>query len=112
MGLLDDAIREHLELKRRRGADAEEVSRQEAEALGPARRSDLGPAMAPPPAEERAAAPVSEQPVPEPALEEPAAAYADDGFEDEFDEEPLPPPARAPEPPPAVEAPPLAPPAA
>ena len=34
MGLLDDAIREHLELKRRRGADAEEVSRQEAEALG------------------------------------------------------------------------------
>jgi hypothetical protein len=34
MGLLDDAIREHLELKRRRGADPEEVSRQEEEALG------------------------------------------------------------------------------
>ena len=29
MGLLDDAIREHLELKRRHGADPEEVSRQE-----------------------------------------------------------------------------------
>jgi hypothetical protein len=38
MGLLDDAIREHLELKRRHGADASEVQRQEHEALGPARR--------------------------------------------------------------------------
>ena len=34
MGLLDDAIREHLDLKRRRGADPDEVSRQEEEALG------------------------------------------------------------------------------
>ena len=33
MGLLDDAIREHLELKRRHGADPDEVSRQEREAL-------------------------------------------------------------------------------
>jgi hypothetical protein len=38
MGLLDDAIREHLELKRRHGADPEEVSQQEQEALGPATR--------------------------------------------------------------------------
>ena len=38
MGLLDDAIREHLELKRRRGADAEEVTRLEQEALGPPQR--------------------------------------------------------------------------
>ncbi len=38
MGLLDDAIREHLELKRRHGADPSEVARQEQEALGPARR--------------------------------------------------------------------------
>src|SRR6185312_15546881 len=38
MGLLDDAIREHLELKRRHGADPSEVTRQEHEALGPARR--------------------------------------------------------------------------
>jgi hypothetical protein len=37
MGLLDDAIREHLELMRRHGADPEEVSRQEREALGSAR---------------------------------------------------------------------------
>jgi hypothetical protein len=39
MGQLDDAIREHLELKRRRGAAAEEIARQEAEALSPVRRS-------------------------------------------------------------------------
>jgi hypothetical protein len=37
MGLLDDAIREHLELKRRHGADPGEVERQEREALGAAR---------------------------------------------------------------------------
>jgi hypothetical protein len=33
MGLLDDAIREHLELKRRRGADPEEVAREQHDAL-------------------------------------------------------------------------------
>jgi hypothetical protein len=38
MGLLDDAIREHLDLKRRRGADPTEVERAEREALGPVRR--------------------------------------------------------------------------
>jgi hypothetical protein len=38
MGLLDDAIREHLDLKRRRGADPDEVQRAEREALGPVRR--------------------------------------------------------------------------
>ncbi|MDX6660465.1 MAG: hypothetical protein QOJ55_1287 [Solirubrobacteraceae bacterium] len=43
MGLLDDAIREHLELKRRRGADSSEVARQEQEAFGPPRRGDLAP---------------------------------------------------------------------
>lgn len=44
MGLLDDAIREHLDLKRRRGADPSEVARLEQEALGPVRRE---PAPAP-----------------------------------------------------------------
>ena len=44
MGLLDDAIREHLELKRRRGADPSEIDRQESEALGPV---DRGPDGAP-----------------------------------------------------------------
>src|SRR5690349_21267675 len=47
MGLLDDAIREHLELKRRRGADAEEVSRLEQEALGPPQRGEFAAAAAP-----------------------------------------------------------------
>jgi hypothetical protein len=45
MGLLDDAIREHLELQRRRGADPTEVARAEQEALGPVRRE---PAATPP----------------------------------------------------------------
>jgi hypothetical protein len=36
VGLLDDAIREHLELKRLRGADAGDVARSEQEALGEA----------------------------------------------------------------------------
>lgn len=57
MGLLDDAIREHLELKRRRGADAAEVTQQEREALGPAR----GPAPATPGPD----APSEPHPVPE-----------------------------------------------
>ncbi|MBV9607307.1 MAG: hypothetical protein JO027_19485 [Solirubrobacterales bacterium] len=39
MGLLDDAIREHLDLKRRRGADPTEIERAEREALGPVRRA-------------------------------------------------------------------------
>lgn len=38
MGLLDEAIKEHLDLKRRRGADPAEVDRAEREALGPVRR--------------------------------------------------------------------------
>jgi hypothetical protein len=42
MGLLDDAIREHLDLKRRRGADPTEVERAEREALGPVRRAQAG----------------------------------------------------------------------
>jgi len=37
MGLLDDAIREHLELKRLRGADPGLVSREESDVFGPVR---------------------------------------------------------------------------
>jgi hypothetical protein len=55
MGLLDDAIREHLDLKRRRGADPTEVERAEQEALGPVRRNrDVGETADP---EDPAAAP-------------------------------------------------------
>jgi hypothetical protein len=35
MGLLDEAIREHLELKRRSGADPSAIAREEREALAP-----------------------------------------------------------------------------
>jgi hypothetical protein len=44
MGLLDDAIREHLDLKRRRGADPAEIERAEREALGPVRREPISSA--------------------------------------------------------------------
>ena len=41
MGLLDDAIREHLDLKRQHGAAEDELARQEAEALGPVTEADI-----------------------------------------------------------------------
>ena len=47
MGLLDDAIREHLSLQRRNGLSDQEIAVKEAEALGPARRGEL---EEPPPA--------------------------------------------------------------
>ncbi len=51
MGLLDDAIREHLDLKRRRGGDPTDIERAEREALGPVRR---GPEAAQEPVDEAA----------------------------------------------------------
>ncbi len=41
MGLLDDAIREHLDLMRAHGVDPTEVARLEHEALGPVRRDSI-----------------------------------------------------------------------
>src|SRR4051812_15786978 len=89
MGLLDDAIREHLELKRRRGADPTEIEREEAEALGPVRRAA--------PAAEASAAlddgPYADEPA---GLEDPGLAYADEpeaappAHEPEFDDRPAP----------------------
>ncbi|HEY7074433.1 MAG TPA: hypothetical protein VH418_03650 [Solirubrobacteraceae bacterium] len=64
MGLLDDAIREHLELKRQHGANPDEVARQEREALGPARGGEA-------PAE-----PAEPEPVDEPDAPEDVAAVA------------------------------------
>ena len=43
MGQLDDAIRDHLELLRRRGADPTDIARAEAEALSPAVREVAEP---------------------------------------------------------------------
>jgi hypothetical protein len=68
MGLLDEAIREHLELKRRHGADPGELARLEHEALGPARRE------APPAGEpDDVASPEDELPGDEPVFDEPDA---------------------------------------
>jgi|SRR5947209_9987148 len=69
MGLLDDAIREHLDLKRRRGADPEEIERAEREALGPVRRAP----------EEAATL--------EPELGQPAAYEDEEAWDEAFAEE-------------------------
>ena len=93
MGLLDDAIREHLDLKRRRGADPNEMEKLEREALGPVRRApeqpDEAPLQADPDEElfEDAAPEWSE-----PALEEDELVP-----EPEHELEPAPPAADAPE---------------
>jgi hypothetical protein len=97
MGLLDDAIREHLELKRKHGADPEDVARQEQEALGPGQRNEFAQPEAAPAPEPEAAAPeelepaeVDELPEGEPGIpEEPPAAEAPGYDEDPWlDEEP------------------------
>ena len=71
MGLLDDAIKEHLELKRRRGADAEEVTRQEQEALGAPQRAEFAGAAPAATAEPEAVedAPIEDAPAPDPEPE-------------------------------------------
>jgi hypothetical protein len=98
MGLLDDAIREHLELKRRRGADPDEVARQADEALGDPRRGGVAPT-----AEAAEPAAPAAVPEPEPVAEAEIPAPAT---------EPEPAPPAEPEPaPPAEEAAPPAPPA-
>ena len=100
MGLLDDAIREHLELKRAHGASDEEIVRAEQEALAPARRDPSAEAAAASPAanppEELADAPppVEEEPVadaPAPPVDEPvhAGEYAAEPAPADLDE-PLP----------------------
>jgi hypothetical protein len=78
MGLLDDAIREHLELKRRRGADPSEIAREETEALGPVRRE--APEEPAQPAD--AGSYADHEPA---ALDEPGAAYDDEPYPDERD---------------------------
>jgi len=106
MGLLDDAIREHLELKRKHGADPTEVARQEREALGSGRvppaqdagaaadaavLPDAGGALNAEAAEHGEAPPAYEPPftdaIPEPPVaEDPAPAGAPD--EDVLEETP------------------------
>jgi len=83
MGILDDAIREHLSLKRRQGADDDELKRLEDEAFGPPSRPgepdfpEAGASAAEAPAAEGVA--VEEpprDPAPEPEPEQVADAAA------------------------------------
>ena len=75
MGVLDDAIREHLELKRKHGASEGEIVEQEQEALGaPRRQAAEQPAAEP---EEVAAVPKAEPPAPAPEAPEAEADVAD-----------------------------------
>jgi hypothetical protein len=80
MGILDDAIREHLELKRQHGAGEDEVKQKEAEAFGPARQR----VAEAPIAEEAAAAELQENPTEflAPPAEEPGSEF-DTAFADE-----------------------------
>jgi len=101
MGLLDDAIREHLELKRRHGADPAEVAAQEREVLGAgetpppepeavaAVEPDDAPAAEPelPPAEPVSAAP-AERFAPEPDLDWTEPAPVDDPPSESAPDEP------------------------
>jgi hypothetical protein len=80
MGLLDDAIREHLELKRQHGADPTEVEQQEREALGAQQRAEFAATPGEPGDE-----PPVETPEPPPP-EEPAAAEEPDRDELPADE--------------------------
>lgn len=84
MGLLDDAIREHLELKRRHGADPDEVARQENEALGATRRAEFARPEGGEPAETPEASAVAETGEAAPAGESPAEAEPFSGAVPEF----------------------------
>jgi hypothetical protein len=109
MGILDDAIREHLELKRRHGAESDDLERLENEAFGPASRPgdpefDTGAQAAAP----AAPAEAGEAPAPEaaaPAVEEEGGGGFSDWFAGE-EETTVAPTAAAPEAP-AEEAPPI-----
>lgn len=70
MGILDDAIRQHLELKRQHGAEDEDLERLEKEAFGPAVRPGD-------PGYETGESPIEPEPADEPATgEEPSAEQA------------------------------------
>ena len=121
MGILDDAIREHLDLKRRQGAEDSELARLEDEAFGPPSRpgdpdfpeegaqASTDTALADPPSEEAAIAAPEEapaaqepqtpigapEPPSEPAAEPEQAGFYDHGVDEldlDLDAEPLAPP--------------------
>jgi hypothetical protein len=71
MGTLDDAIREHLELKRRLGAPEDELEQKEAEAFGPAGAPRRAPEPAAPTPEPEAVEPPPPPPPPSDPFEPP-----------------------------------------
>ena len=71
MGLLDDAIRDHLDLKRRHGADPAEVEQKEREALGPVRRDPF----------EQSGDELEPSAEAAPAYDDDEGAYEDEGYE-------------------------------
>jgi hypothetical protein len=78
MGVLDDAIREHFELRRKHGAPEEELQRQEEEALGPVRREVVPPEELEVDGDgEPAAGPAEPLPGPEESIAEPAEPVAE-----------------------------------
>ena len=89
MGLLEDAIREHLDLKRQHGADPSEVAAEEREALGPVQRA-AEPAVAEDEPVEEDAAPLDDEPL-EPGTDEHDVALPHDD-EEPHEEAPPPPP--------------------
>ena len=92
MGLLDDAIREHLELKRRHGAAEDEVARLEKEALAGAAAKAAAPEPEPEPEAALPEEPAVEIPVvpePEAAAPAPAPAREPEPWLDEPDEVPF-----------------------
>ena len=98
MGLLDDAIREHLDLKRRRGADPTEIERAEREALGPVRRGPEPTGEEAAPADAAVEPEAALPPAPAPAEQwEPFHEDPELGALEEHDELPPYEPARAPE---------------
>ncbi len=112
MGILDDAIREHLDLKRRQGAEDSELARLEDEAFGPpsrpgdpdfpAERTEAAAAVAEPatgetaadpgasseaPSEELGEAPPTPEPQGEPATPAHAEASGDQAGDGLFDQD-------------------------
>src|SRR5437870_4617292 len=76
MSILDDAIREHLELKRQHGADEAEVKRLEDEAFGPPGRPEEPDPMAEAPTAFMATPEAPEAEAPSPSDEEIVEAEA------------------------------------
>jgi hypothetical protein len=94
MGILDDAIREHLELKRAHGASEDELRAKEVEAFGPQRQevapeappaaADAEPAVEAPASEAAATEPEPDAPAPDPS--DPYAVHpGDDPIPDPHD---------------------------